>query len=960
MEKEKKANFYIDLNRDFSSLKPKVIMGLTSRQIVCFIGAGIMGIPFYIKTHGVLGDTFAMLFMVLIMSPWFAFALYEKNGMKLEEILRDYFRENILKSKVRKISNVTLEEARKQCMQYEKLMKEHRKKGFYKVLEEVLKKRNKEYPLLKGILEKYSTLDDGERVVMPWESEASEELRRYSAKRKGTQKICYKHTLSATDSIPFEEIYPEGILHLEKDKYAVMICFQDINYDQADVENQKMIWDYWCQFYDSLNYEAEYQFVYQVRYESIKEMAEQLRFRITLETRHMEEVVKELNQYLYGILRKGNNALQKSMYLVITYHAKEKKFRDKGKDLQKHFVTELHKKMGMEAQAIDGYEWLCLLYTMLNEKKREDRKPSFRFQPRSGIPIKSQLCRSDLVFGKEPDVFQRGREYGRVYYIQMDNNKTPDKFITSLLELDEEITISLHVKPQSRMKSIKIARRHLSDMQKMVIDEQKSASNSGYSISTITGDLKQGVKQAEEMLEDISADGCKIFYGTITLLITAGSIAKLDKIYETVKAVVQGCAFELIPLEYKQEDSFFTTLPIGNNRLSMKREFTTPGIGGMLPFSIQELTQYGESLIIGFNRLTGHVITADLKKRKNPNMLVLGTPGRGKSFAVKMMILQVYLKTRDHIFICDVEGEYGGVTSLVHGQIIEFNIGSETYVNPLDMPVNMESFERSRAEKIDFVLSMFETMMSKKEHEQPEDKSIIDRALRKLYEPFKESRNIDDLPILSDLYEELGSMEEPRAKVLQNIMEIYVHGSLNLFNHRTNIDIQNRVVCLNIRKLPSNLRDLAMLYMQEIVWNRVEENRERKIYTRYYMDEFHVLLRNARTAAYSVDIWKRFRKWLGMPCGITQNVTGFMASPEISTIFENTDTYMILGQDKEEAELLAEHLNLSQKQYECIRTQNNAEGMFLYGEEYYMPFDSRIPVDGVLYKNLHTSYGDEG
>ena len=356
MEKEKKANFYIDLNRDFSTLKPKVIMGLTSRQIVCFIGAGIMGIPFYIKTHGVLGDTFAMLFMVLIMSPWFAFALYEKNGMKLEEILRDYFRENILKSKVRKISNVTLEEAGKQCMQYEKLMKEHRKKGFYKVLEEVLKKRNKEYPLLKGILEKYSTLENGERVVMPWESEASEELRRYSAKRKGTQKICYKHTLSATDSIPFEEIYPEGILHLEKDKYAVMICFQDINYDQADVENQKMIWDYWCQFYDSLNYEAEYQFVYQVRYENIKEMAEQLQFRITLETRDMEEVVKELNQYLYGILRKGNNALQKSMYLVITYHAKEKKFRDKGKDLQKHFVTELHKKMGMEAQAVDGYE----------------------------------------------------------------------------------------------------------------------------------------------------------------------------------------------------------------------------------------------------------------------------------------------------------------------------------------------------------------------------------------------------------------------------------------------------------------------------------------------------------------------------------------------------------------------------------------------------------------------------
>ena len=272
----------------------------------------------------------------------------------------------------------------------------------------------------------------------------------------------------------------------------------------------------------------------------------------------------------------------------------------------------------------------------------------------------------------------------------------------------------------------------------------------------------------------------------------------------------------------------------------------------------------------------------------------------------------------------------------------------------MDINANYSEEDNPIALKADFILSLCELIVGGKEGLQPVEKTVIDRCVHQIYQTYFENPVPENMPILQDLYNELLSHKEDMvSQHIAQCMYLYVEGSNNLFNHRTNVDMSNRIICFDIKSLGKTLKKLGMLVVQDAVWNRVTGNREMHKFTRFYIDEFHLLLKDELTAAYSMEIWKRFRKWGGIPTGITQNVKDFLASKEIENIFDNSDFVYMLNQGADDRDILAQKLDISQHQIKYVTNVGQGEGLIFFGD-IVQPFVDRFPKDTLMYTLLTT------
>ena len=414
----------------------------------------------------------------------------------------------------------------------------------------------------------------------------------------------------------------------------------------------------------------------------------------------------------------------------------------------------------------------------------------------------------------------------------------------------------------------------------------------------------------------------------------------------------------LCRLDFQQEQGLMSSLPLADCQIEIQRGLTTSSTAIFIPFTTQELYQSGkESLYYGLNALSNNLIMVDRKKLKNPNGLILGTPGSGKSFSAKREITNAFLVTDDDIIICDPEAEYAPLVERLHGQVIHIGPASTQYINPMDINSNYSEEDNPLALKADFILSLCELVVGGKEGLQPVEKTVIDRCVHVVYRKYFENPTPENMPLLEDLYNALLTQDEPEARHVAAALEIYVKGSLNIFNHHTNVDIHNRIVCFDIKQLGKQLKKLGMLIVQDAVWGRVTANRSAGKSTRYYADEFHLLLKEEQTAAYSVEIWKRFRKWGGIPTALTQNVKDLLASPEVSNIFENSDFVYMLNQANGDRQILAKQLNISPHQLSYVTHSGEGEGLLFFGNVI-LPFVDRFPTDLELYRIMTTKLGE--
>ena len=754
---------------------------------------------------------------------------------------------------------------------------------------------------------------------------------------------------TAQQSIPYLAIYPDGICKVTAKKYSKSIAFEDINYQLAGSDDKTAIFENWCDFLNYFDASVSVQLSF-INQGAQREQAEQA-IHIPEQDDAFNSIRNEYTDMLKNQLAKGNNGLVKQKYITFSIEADNLAAAKSRLARLETDILNNFKVLGVSAHPLNGAERLKVLHGVFHPEG-EPFSFDWAWLAPSGLSTKDFIAPSSFRFG-EGRYFRMGRKIGAVSFLEILAPELNDRILADMLDLETGVIVNLHIRSIDQSEAIKTIKRKITDLDKMKIEEQKKAVRSGYDMDIIPSDLATYGGEAKNLLQDLQSRNERMFLLTFLVVNMADTKRKLENDIFAAAGIAQKYNCALTRLDYQQEDGLMSSVPLGENRIAIQRGLTTSSTAIFIPFITQELFQTGEALYYGLNALSNNMILCDRKQLKNPNGLILGTPGSGKSFSAKREIVNAFLITTDTIYVSDPECEYAPVVNRLHGQVINLSPNSTQYINPMDINLNYSEDDNPLALKSDFLLSLCELVIGGKEGLQPVDKTVIDRAVRNVYRPFLADPDPAKMPILGDLYDELLKQPEPEAARIASALELYVSGSLNVFNHRTNVELSNRLVCFDIKQLGKQLKKLGMLIVQDQIWNRVTVNRAEKKATRYYMDEFHLLLKEEQTAAYSVEIWKRFRKWGGIPTAITQNVKDLLSSHEVENIFENSDFVLMLNQAQGDRAILAKQLGISPRQMKYVTHTEAGEGLLFYGNVI-LPFVDHFPKDTELYRVMTT------
>ena len=758
---------------------------------------------------------------------------------------------------------------------------------------------------------------------------------------------------SAQASIPYEAMYQDGVCRVTPRTFSKCIEFTDISYQLAQADTKTAIFENLCDLYNYLDASIHVQFSFINRKIDPKQYAKS--FEIRAQGDDFDDIRSEYSDILQDQLVNGNNGLMKRKFMTYTIEADSLKM---ARARLRRIETDLlgyFKSMGASAWGLDAKERLEVMHSIFHPDG-ERFNFAWEWLPVSGLSVKDFIAPSSFRFG-DGRMFQMGGKFGAVSFLQIAAPELSDRMLADFMEAENGIVVNLHIQSIDHNEAIKTIKRKITDLDRMKIEEQKKAIRSGYDMDIIPSDLATYGGEAKNLLRDLQSRNERMFLLTLLVLNVADTKQKLDNDVFQAASIAQKYNCMLTRLDYRQEQGLMSSIPLGENLIQIQRGLTTSSTAIFVPFTVQELFQSGEALYYGLNALSNNMILCDRKRLKNPNGLILGTPGSGKSFSAKREITNAFLITADDIIICDPEAEYYPLVERLKGQVIKVSQNSTQYINPMDINLNYSEGDTPIALKSDFILSFCELIMGGKNGLEAVEKTLIDRAVISVYRSYLADPKPENMPILGDLYNEIKKQPEKEAQRIASALELYVNGSLNVFNHQTNVDIHNRLVCFDIKELGTQLRKLGMLIVQDQVWNRVTINRSEGKATRYYIDEFHLLLKEEQTAAYSVEIWKRFRKWGGIPTGITQNVKDLLSSREVENIFENSDFVYMLNQAQGDREILAKQLNISQQQMTYVTHSDAGEGLIFYGNVI-LPFIDRFPQDTELYRVMTTKPGE--
>lgn len=762
--------------------------------------------------------------------------------------------------------------------------------------------------------------------------------------------------LSAQDSIPYRKMYQDGVCRVSDSRYSRCIRFEDTNYQLLQPDAKSAVFEGWCSFLNYFDSSVAFELTFVDRPASREKIAQKI--EIPTVGDEYDYIRDEFATMLRNQAKDGRNKITRTKYLSYSIEAdslsaaKSRLGRIEA-DLLEHF-----RGLGVEAVALDGTAYLEVLYNIFHI----DTSESFRFSwddlVPSGLTTKDYIAPSSFEF-KTGKQFSMNGKPGAVSFLQILASKVSDRILSYFLNMEAPLVLSIHLRSVNQTEAIKLLKHKLSDIDKSKIDEQKKAVRAGYDIDILPSDLNTYGAEAKRFLEDLQNRDERLFFFTFILMNVGGNQRQLNSAAAQAAGIAQQQNCALPRLDYAQEEGLMSCLPLANNLVKIERNMSTAASAGFMPFTTQELFQSRrEALYYGVNALSGNLIMADRKALKNPNGLILGTPGSGKSFAAKREITNAFLVCPDDdIIICDPESEYGALVERLGGQVVRISPASDDYLNPMDLNLDYSDEDNPLTLKTDFILSLCELIAGRRDGLLPVEKSVIDRCVPLIYQEYLHDPKPENVPTLGDLYDALRKQAEPEAQYIAASLEIYVSGSLNVFNHQTTVDVNSRIICYDIKQLGKQLRKLGMLIVQDQVWNRVTINRAAKKSTRFYCDEFHLLLNEAQTAAYSIEIWKRFRKWGGIPTGITQNIKDFLHSAEVSNIFENSDFVLMLNQGHDDQEILAKHLNISKDQLRYVTQSGEGQGLLFYGNTI-LPFVDHFPKDTELYKIMSTKFSD--
>ena len=760
---------------------------------------------------------------------------------------------------------------------------------------------------------------------------------------------------TAQQSIPFQRMFEDGTCRVRSGYYTRTIQFQDINYQLAQQEDKTAIFEEWCSFLNFFDSSIRFELSFMDLSTDTESFERSI--CIPFQRDGFDDVRAEYSQMLRQQLAKGNNGLTKTKFLTFGIQGDSmRQVKPRLEHIQNDLLNNFHR-LGVLAQPLNGAQRLKLMHDMFHM----DGPSRFCFDWKdlapSGLTVKDAIAPTAFAF-KTSRTFQMGGIFGAVSFLSITASDLSDQLLKDLLDMDSSQIVTMHIQSVDQNKAIKTVKRTITELDRSKIEEQKKAIRAGYDMDILPSDLATYGRDAKALLKELQSQNERMFLVTFLVLNTGRTEQELENNVFQASSIAQKHNCSLCRLDYQQEQGLMSSLPLADNQIEIQRGLTTSSTAIFIPFTTQELYQSGkESLYYGLNSLSQNLIMVDRKKLKNPNGLILGTPGSGKSFSAKREITNAFLVTEDDIIICDPEAEYAPLVQRLKGQVIKISPNSTQFINPMDINSNYSEEENPLALKADFILSLCELVVGGKEGLLPVEKTVIDRCVHLIYRRYFADPRPENMPLLEDLYEALLQQEEKEAHHVATALEIYVKGSLNLFNHRTNVDVNNRIICYDIKELGKQMKKIGMLVVQDQVWGRVTANRSAGRSTRYYVDEFHLLLKEEQTAAYSVEIWKRFRKWGGIPTGLTQNVKDLLSSREVENIFENSDFVYMLNQAAGDRQILAKQLNISPHQLSYVTHSGEGEGLLFFGNVI-LPFVDRFPQELELYRIMTTKLGE--
>ena len=1013
----------VRIPKEIKEYKEKLVFGLNVRQLISVVIALTICIPLYIFGRKIIGDELASWLVIFIALPCGGIGFIKYNGMVFEQLMLVILKHSVLFPMKRyfKINNF-FEDLQNQCDDVESNSKKSKDKNNYALektfllyeaeekgmdinLEELDNKlNNKTTPpdkKNKGKKDKKRKSNNDEKSTLEIRAEeinlklkenpkyllSNKERKillkyRNLIKNKRKQEIekgkkvvgkkvshlekrrKVKTSIPKTtqDTIPYIADYEEGLFEIEPNKYSKVIRIKDINYLVAKEEEQISIF---CKYGEFLNYFSEEMNVaitINNKVVSINEQEKQIFYPLKNDgyDRHRNEYNKILRKQIIA----GRNDIQQQKYVTITIEADNPyeailKFHK----IEAEVITNL-KRIGSDGKVLSTEERLSMLHDIFRKGLEGEFTIDYDFLKEQGLSSKDYIAPSSFYFGKNDFMIDD------TYYKCMFLNNLPasltDEFLAELVDCEFPLMTTLNIQPVAQDKGLRIVKRQLTGMEANKIEAEKKALRAGYSPETISHDLKQSLAQAEELLDDMMNKNQKMFFVAITVMFSGESKEDLEENCKILSNKARKYTCQLQNLAYQQEDAFKQTLPMGCKKLFINRTLTTESTSIFMPFASQELFQPG-GFYYGLNQISRNLIMLDRTKMKTPSGFILGSSGSGKSFATKREILNVLLKDDvTNVLIIDPENEYGDFARAFGGEVIDISAESKNFINPLDLELGYsDDSSDPLTMKSEYIMSIVECMLSMGSNREsiitPQQKTIVDRCLRRCYENYI-SKGYDQnlIPTLLDLQNEFDKekkFSEDGRQIAEGV-EYYTKGSMNIFSHKSNVKYKNRLVVFNVRNLGNQLKQISLLITLDFIWNRMIANQEEGIRTYCYCDEIHTLFSNEFSARFLQQLYKRGRKYGLVMTGITQNMEDLLRSEMAKGMIGNSDFIMMLNQAPEDLKVLSNMLNISEAQMSYVNRADAGSGL-LFAENTIVPFIDRFPTNSYLYKLMSTKFGEE-
>lgn len=776
-------------------------------------------------------------------------------------------------------------------------------------------------------------------------------------------------------TIPYRAAYDNGIIEIEQGIFSKSYFIDDVNFKITSQNDQD---DIFLKYGDMLNM-FDHNEKIEVTVFNRSVVREKFEQEVLMENKYdgLDEYRQESNEILLEKMSEGKNNITKERYLTLTIEAKD---YDDAVNTFVHRDAEISAAIkrinGSETSPLNLTERLSVLYDIYNPNASEPLAQqkvikgktvsSFDVEElkKQGLTTKDAIAPTVIRFNNDNTLL--GETYAQTLFLQGLPSFLSTDFMSELNDLPFNLLTTVHFNSMRQDKAMSLIKRQIVNINSNVIDKQKRASKSGYSADLISPELLRAKDEADKTLSDMTSRNQKMFYVTFVLTHFADDIEMLKEQLTQILTVSQKHMVRLAKLNMQQEVGFNASLPLGVNKLETKRLLTTETASLFIPFSAQELSQNG-GIYYGLNAVSHNLILFDRTKSQNANGIILGTPGSGKSFSAKREIISVLLNTNDDVYIVDPEREYAPLAELFGGEVVRIAAGSKVYLNPMDMDLNYANDDDPVTLKADFICSLCETILGGKYGLSQSQNSIIDRCVRQIYQPYlnwlnqhpeKGSCDLKHMPTLRLLYDVLLRQPEPEAKQIALALERYATGSLDTFAHTTNVDVKKRFVVYDIKDVGSGMKEMGLQICLNDIWNRTISNKQKyNKRTWFYIDEFYLLTQTDSSAKFLQEIFKRTRKWGGVPTGITQNVEDMLVSKEARSIIANCQFVMMLNQAPTDKQELAKMFNISPAQLSYITNADTGQGLIYTGKSI-VPFIDKYPTNTKTYAAMTTKLDD--